>query len=235
MTLSEADTATARQAVLLAVGTASELERKSASKRLGVSRSYLAVKYAADWVAALVALFMLSPLLVFIAILIRLESEGPALFRQRRIGFGNREFTCFKFRTMQVNSHRAGDRDTAITMPNDPRVTRVGRVLRRLRLDELPQMLNILRGEMSWIGPRPEAVELSRWYEEHLPNYKLRFLVRPGITGLAQIRQGHVTGIDATSVKLAYDLDYVRSFSFAGDLRISTATLRIMATGRGSK
>ncbi len=213
----------------------SEFGQKSSSTPLRISRTYMAFKHVTDWIAAAIALCMLSPFLILIAVLIKLDSEGPVLFSQRRIGFGNKEFTCFKFRTMQVNSHRAGDRESAITLTNDPRVTRVGRVLRRLRLDELPQMLNILRGEMSWIGPRPEAVELSRWYEERIPNYRLRFLVRPGITGLAQTLQGHVAGIDATSVKLAYDLDYVRSFSLARDLVIGTATLQIMATGRGSK
>src|SRR5690606_22361394 len=151
---------------------------------------YIKIKQTIDWLAALIVLIVTSPLLLVLALLIRLESPGPALFRQERVGYRGAVFTLYKFRSM-----RDGDdgslavRDKAITREGDPRITRIGRVLRRSRLDELPQLINILRGEMSWIGPRPEAVVLSRWYDAELAFYPYRHIVRPGITGWAQVNQ----------------------------------------------
>jgi lipopolysaccharide/colanic/teichoic acid biosynthesis glycosyltransferase len=142
-----------------------------------------------------------------------------------------------KFRTMRAESAPADadPRLAAITGTGDARVTRVGRFLRRYRLDELPQAINVLSGEMSWIGPRPEAIPLSAWYESELPFYRYRHIVRPGITGWAQLKQGHVADVDEVLEKLHYDFYYIKNFSFWLDLLILAGTIRVVATGHGAR
>ena len=191
-----------------------------------------------DVIASIVLLPLLAIPLVIIALVVRASSPGPILFRQRRMGYRGVPFDMLKFRTMTVRFATDGDaneREAAITQDADVRVTRPGRFLRRSRLDELPQIVNILRGEMSWIGPRPEAVPLSEWYEEELPFYSYRHIVRPGITGWAQVNQGHVAGLDDVHVKLHYDFYYIKFFSFWLDLLIGLRTVGIMLTGFGAK
>ena len=196
--------------------------------------AYLRIRRMADFAAAVVAGTVLAPFLLVIALLIRLDSPGPVLFRQERVGYRGRPFRVAKFRTM---SHRAGgdDRDEAITRERDPRITRLGRFLRRTRIDELPQILNILKGEMSWIGPRPEAAILSRWYESELPFYRYRHIVPPGITGWAQVNQGHVAELDQVHNKLHYDFYYIKNFSPWLDILILIRTARTVLTGFGSR
>jgi lipopolysaccharide/colanic/teichoic acid biosynthesis glycosyltransferase len=199
---------------------------------------YKGVKRAIDVVASMVLLPVLALPLVVIALIVRASSPGPVFFRQRRMGYRGVPFNMLKFRTMRVRSEidcNETERDAAITRDEDVRVTRAGRFLRRSRLDELPQIVNILRGEMSWIGPRPEAVPLSVWYEEELPFYSYRHIVRPGITGWAQVNQGHVAGLDDVHVKLHYDFYYIKFFSFWLDLLIALRTVGIMLTGFGAK
>lgn len=195
--------------------------------------NYLKVKQALDWLTALVALVIALPLLLLVALAIKIDSKGPALFRQARVGFRGKHFTVMKFRTMFADAAPAPSVDSSITTENDPRITRVGRVLRRTRIDELPQMLNILRGEMSWIGPRPEAVPLSEWYERELPFYRYRHIVRPGISGWAQVNQGHVTAVDQVLEKLHYDFYYIKNFSPWLDVLILLRTLKTVFTGFG--
>lgn len=199
---------------------------------------YRGIKRTIDVVASIVLLPLLLVPLLLIALLVRASSPGPVLFRQRRMGYRGVPFDMVKFRTM-VNERDAEDesgaREQAITRHADARVTRVGRVLRHSRLDELPQIVNILRGEMSWIGPRPEAVPLSTWYESELPFYSYRHIVRPGITGWAQVNQGHVAGLDDVHVKLHYDFYYIKFFSFWLDLLIALRTVGIMLTGFGAR
>lgn len=200
------------------------------------NQAYSRIKQAADWLVALAVLIVASPLLLIVALLIRLDSPGPALFRQQRVGHRGAVFTLYKFRTMRDD--RGGPvtaREKAITRGDDPRITRIGRVLRRTRLDELPQLFNILRGEMSWIGPRPEALMLSLWYEKELSFYPYRHIVRPGITGWAQVNQGHVAAIGDVHEKLHYDFYYIKNFSPWLDLVIVMRTIRIMLTGFGAK
>ena len=193
-------------------------------------------KRLGDFLAALVALPILAPVLLVIALAIRLDSPGPAFFRQQRMGFRGFAFTMLKFRTMRVEAASDLDpRTAAITDDDDLRVTRVGRFLRRYRLDELPQLINVLKGEMSWIGPRPEAIPLSRWYEAELPFYRYRHIVRPGITGWAQLKQGHVAQVDEVLEKLHYDFYYIKNFSFWLDLLIVAGTLRVMLSGHGAR
>jgi lipopolysaccharide/colanic/teichoic acid biosynthesis glycosyltransferase len=199
---------------------------------------YREIKRLIDVVASIVLLPVLVVPLLGIALLVRMSSPGPVLFRQRRMGYRGVPFDMLKFRTM-VQAGTAEDEDAAreqaITRDGDDRVTRVGRYLRHSRLDELPQIVNILRGEMSWIGPRPEAVPLSNWYESELPFYSYRHIVRPGITGWAQVNQGHVAGLDDVHVKLHYDFYYIKFFSFWLDLLIGLRTVAIMTTGFGAK
>ncbi len=196
---------------------------------------YPKVKRAVDFVAALVALILLGPFLLLVGALVRLDSEGPALFRQPRLTRGGKTFTILKFRTMRVGAARPGSRNDAITRDGDPRITRLGVLLRRTRIDELPQMLNILRGEMSWIGPRPEAAPLAEWYQKQLPFYDYRYIVWPGITGWAQVNQGHVTDPDAVLAKLHYDFYYIKNFSVWLDILIVMKTIRALLTGFGAR
>ena len=199
-------------------------------------QDYMALKSAIDWVAALIAGIVLLPLFAIVVVLIRTTSAGPALFRQERIGYQGRPFIVYKFRTMKLAGDTAGEeRDLAITKEGDDRVTPLGRVLRTSRIDELPQLLNVLRGEMSWIGPRPEAAVLSRWYEQEIPFYRYRHIVRPGIAGWAQVCQGHVADVDEVRSKLHYDFYYIKQYSPWIDILIVVRTIRTMVTGFGAR
>lgn len=196
---------------------------------------YAPAKFYVDFLLAAAALVVLAPLLLLIAALIRLTSPGPALFRQPRMGHQGKAFTVYKFRSMRLETDAGTDLARDMTRSDDHRITAIGKIIRRIRLDELPQIFNILRGEMSWIGPRPETLALSSWYEGQLPFYRYRHIVRPGITGWAQIKQGHVTDVDAVREKLEYDFFYVRNFSIWLDLLIVIQTVRVMLTGHGAK
>ena len=206
---------------------------------------YLKIKALADGIIAAILLVVLSPLIVMAGIAVRLDSPGPALFRQRRIGYRGQPFTVYKIRTMRIQSapspgldDRGSDdhaRQAAMTKVGDPRITRLGGFLRRSRLDELPQLINIVKGEMSLIGPRPEAETLSRWYEKEIPFYHYRHLIKPGVTGWAQINQGHVTDVADVQEKLHLDFYYVKNFSFWLDILIAVRTARTMITGHGAR
>jgi lipopolysaccharide/colanic/teichoic acid biosynthesis glycosyltransferase len=198
--------------------------------------AYLKVRRVADFAAALVAGALLLPFLLVVALLIRIDSPGPALFPQRRIGYRGRPFHVTKFRTMRhVPDAALSDREEAMTKDQDARITRLGRHLRRTRIDELPQLLNILKGEMSWIGPRPEAEILSQWYEDQLPFYRYRHIVPPGITGWAQVSQGHVSELEDVNYKLNYDFYYIKHFSLWLDILILIRTAQTVLTGFGSR
>lgn len=200
------------------------------------NQAYIKIKQAIDWVCALLALIVLAPFLLLIALMIRLESPGPAIFRQERLGFGGKSFTVYKFRTMTVSEPEAANvRSLAVTKRGDTRVTRLGRFLRRSRIDELPQLINIVRSEMSWIGPRPEATVLSSHYSVALPFYRYRNIVRPGISGWAQVNQGYVSEDDDETEKLHYDFYYIKNFSPWLDFVIVLRTLKTMLSGFGSR
>ncbi len=202
---------------------------------VSTNRGYRVVKRFVDWIAALVAISALGPFLLLVAAAIRLDSEGASLFRQTRRTKGGRPFTMYKFRTMRPGVAEPDSPQDAMTRDRDPRITRFGAFLRRTRIDELPQILNILRGEMSWIGPRPEAAPLAEWYERQLPFYGYRYLVRPGITGWAQVNQGHVTEPDAVRSKLHYDFYYIKNFSIWLDILIVLKTIHTILTGFGAR
>lgn len=215
-----------------------ELEQLSENSfgSLSPISAYMSIKHVLDWILAAFALILLMPALLLIAAAVRLNSAGPALFRQRRIGYRGLPFTVYKFRTMRIASAEEADaRNAAMTQTNDARITRLGAWLRKTRVDELPQLLNVLRGEMSWIGPRPEAEVLSQWYEQEIPFYRYRHIVRPGITGWAQVNQGHVAELTDVTSKLHYDFYYVKHFSPWIDLLIVARTIRTMVTGFGAR
>jgi lipopolysaccharide/colanic/teichoic acid biosynthesis glycosyltransferase len=204
--------------------------------KLGPMVSFQIAKQIIDRLLAIPALVVTGPIILAAMVAVKLDSPGPALFRQRRVGFRGKEFEVLKLRTMRTEATaRERKLDDLITVSEDPRVTRLGRFLRRTRIDELPQIINILRGEMSWIGPRPEAKELSEWYERSLPFYRYRHVVMPGITGWAQVSQGHVAELSDVSDKLKYDFFYIRNFSISLDLLIIAKTIKTMLTGFGSK
>jgi lipopolysaccharide/colanic/teichoic acid biosynthesis glycosyltransferase len=213
-----------------------ELEKLSENSfgSLVPSRGYFYFKSAIDCAAALLFLPLLLPLFTLLAVIIRLDSRGPVLFRQKRVGYAGRKIVVYKFRTMRV-ADSSDSRDAAITREDDDRVTRVGRILRNLRFDEIPQIFNILKFEMSWIGPRPEAEVLSTWYASELPFYPYRHVVKPGISGWAQVNQGHVASMDEVRRKLQYDFYYIKYFSPWLDLLILVRTIRTILTGDGAK
>ncbi len=196
---------------------------------------YVKLKRMVDFTFALAAAIVLMPLFVGAAIAIKLDSRGPVLFRQKRVGAGGVPFRVVKFRTMANDSGGGASTEIerAITVEDDPRITRVGRFLRRTRIDELPQIFNILAGEMSWIGPRPEAEILSKWYEAELPFYRYRHVVKPGITGWAQVNQGHVAEMHQVHGKLQYDFYYIKYFSPWLDVLIMFRTIVTVVTGHG--
>ena len=172
------------------------------------------------------------PIATAIAAAVRFDSKGPALFTQERIGRNGKVFKLFKFRSMVHGLQAPG---VHFAQAEDPRITRVGRVLRRTRLDELPQLWNVMRGEMSLIGPRPEQVPFVREFAGTIPSYPYRHLVRPGLTGWAQVQQGYADSADSTRIKLSYDLYYVAHYSLALDLLIAAKTCKIVWTGFGAR
>ncbi len=197
---------------------------------------YLKIKQAVDGAFAILILPVLVPVFALVAIGIKLDSAGPVFFRQPRIGYRGQVFMMWKFRTMRHNHSDCDDeRNRAMTRDGDRRITRFGRFLRMTRIDELPQIVNILRGEMSWIGPRPEAVALSQWYCEDIAFYRYRHIVPPGITGWAQVNQGHVTCADDVQCKLHFDFYYIKNLSVWLDLLILFRTITVVITGFGSR
>jgi lipopolysaccharide/colanic/teichoic acid biosynthesis glycosyltransferase len=196
---------------------------------------YAKVKRLGDLALAAIAIPLLAPFMLLVAIAIKLDSRGPILFHQQRMGYRGHPFTMIKLRTMSAADEADDPRLAAITQDADKRVTRIGKYLRRYRIDELPQIVNIFTGEMSWIGPRPEAVPLSQWYEKELPFYRYRHIVRPGITGWAQVKQGHVAEVGDVLWKLQYDFYYIKNFSFWLDLLILARTARTVLSGFGAR
>lgn len=197
------------------------------------AHAWFHIKSLTDRMAALFALIVFALPMLVIVLMVRRDSPGPALFRQCRAGHAGVPFTAYKFRTMRVDDDD-GNRSVrdAQTVDDDERITKLGKTLRRTRLDELPQLINVLKGEMSLIGPRPEPKVIADWYQDELSFYRLRHVVKPGITGWAQVNQGHVNGLDQAQVKLHYDFYYIKYFSPWMDLII---LFRTIATVLGRK
>jgi lipopolysaccharide/colanic/teichoic acid biosynthesis glycosyltransferase len=196
--------------------------RRGQGTKAAAAGGYASCKRAADLTLAVLLLVLTAPLLFLAAALVKLTSRGPVLYSQVRLGLNGRPFTLYKVRTM---AHQC-ESLTGIrwSTPGDPRVTPVGRFLRRAHLDELPQLWNIIRGEMSLVGPRPERPEFVPQLELVIPRYRDRLLVRPGLTGLAQVQLAPDTDLASVAVKLAYDLYYVRRVDGWLDLRLLVGT-----------
>jgi exopolysaccharide biosynthesis polyprenyl glycosylphosphotransferase len=201
------------------------------SRAFRKSRVDLVVGRVVSLVASVVGLVALAPLMALIAVVIRLDSRGPALFIQDRIGLHGKRFRLMKFRTMHPEAVHVSEwvRD------NTDRVTRVGYWLRKYRLDELPQFVNIFRGDMNLVGPRPHPVSNHELFRECIPYYALRSEVRPGVTGWAQVRYGYANNLDEEIEKMRYDLYYIKHLSALRDLRILVDTVKIVFFGLGSR
>jgi lipopolysaccharide/colanic/teichoic acid biosynthesis glycosyltransferase/glycosyltransferase involved in cell wall biosynthesis len=193
---------------------------------------YDRAKRLLDVAAVLVLSPLWLPLVIGVALAVRFDSKGPALYSQPRVGRDGEVFTLWKFRSMVHGLQAPG---VHFAQAEDPRITRVGRMLRRSRLDELPQLFNVLMGHMSLIGPRPEQTVFVRDFAANIPSYPYRHLVRPGLTGWAQVQQGYADSADATRVKLSYDLYYVAHYSLALDLLIAAKTVKTVCTGFGAR
>jgi sugar transferase (PEP-CTERM system associated) len=189
-------------------------------------------KRAIDVLLSLAATILCLPLFAIFAIAIRLESGSPILFRQERTGLFGRPFQMLKFRSMYNNAETGGPQWAA---DGDHRITRVGRFIRKFRIDELPQFLNVLRGEMSIVGPRPERPEFVSMLEEQIPYYGLRHSVRPGITGWAQVKYQYGASVEETKTKLEHDLFYIKNLSVLLDFAVLFETAKVMLSGRGAK
>ena len=198
------------------------------------ARGYFHLKALGDFLLAVLLLPFALPVMALAAIAIRAEGPGTILFRQARIGYAGSPITVYKFRTMRPVDIE-DERRAAMTGEDDERITRVGAFLRRTRIDELPQIFNILKWQMSWIGPRPEAEVLSVWYTSELPFYRYRHVVKPGISGWAQVNQGHVAEVEEVNHKLQYDFYYIKYFSPWLDLLILFRTIKTVLTGFGSR
>ena len=199
--------------------------------QLARSSPYQHIKRLFDVLGAAVGLILLSPLLGLIALVVLWDSGRPFIFRQERVGLGSEPFTIYKFRSMKNRAPSAAD--DIYTRTNDVRITRAGKWLRKLRLDELPQLWNVLRGDMSLIGPRAEWVRCAEIYENKIPSYHFRHLVKPGITGWAQVNYSYGENEEDAVQKLKYDLYYIRRYSLRLDAMIVLKTLHIMFWGKG--
>lgn len=195
-------------------------------------KSYLAIKRWLDTILVLLSFPLTLPIMLITAIAIKLESPGPVLFIQNRVGQKGKEFRIYKFRSMCRNSEEGGVQMASV---DDMRVTRIGRFIRKVRIDELPQFFNILKGEMSLIGPRPEQKIFADEFETEIPFYNYRHIVKPGISGWAQVTHGYAANIEETRIKLEYDLFYIKNFSFALDVVIFIKTIKTMLTGFGAR
>jgi len=183
--------------------------------------------------ASAVLLILVLPLIPFIMLAIKLDSPGPILYRQKRVGRAGVTFHCYKFRTMRQDA----EADTGATWANDddPRITSAGRFLRITRLDEIPQLWCVLKGDMAFVGPRPERPEFVEWLTREIPYYGVRHVVRPGITGWAQVRYKYGNTLEDAREKLQFDLFYIKNASVGLDLLVMFETIKIVLLGRGAQ
>ena len=191
------------------------------------------VKRALDIALSLILLIVLSPLLILVAVLVKLDSRGPVIFSQDRVGRSRKKYRVHKFRSMMDNAEK--ETGPVWAADDDIRVTRVGRVLRKLRIDEVPQLWNVLKGQMSFVGPRPERDHFIKQLEEAIPYYGVRFSVKPGVTGWAQISYGYGASVEDAVEKLNYDLFYIKNMSIYMDLMIVLRTIKIVLFQRGAR
>lgn len=195
-------------------------------------RGFVEVKRTLDTVGACILLVPFGPLILVLALLVKLTSRGPAFFTQVRVGKDGRLFNMIKLRTMTVNAENSTGPVWA--RRSDPRITPLGLILRKTHLDETPQLINVLRGEMSLIGPRPERPYFVNQFRRSIPQYEGRLAVRPGITGLAQVKHKYDETIEDVRTKLGYDLAYVHTMCWSTDIKIALLTFRTL-TGKNAR
>ena len=189
------------------------------------------IKPILEAISALILFILLIPVMVVIAIVIKCDSRGRIFYTQERVGKDGRKFTIMKFRTMVENAESLTG--AVYAADNDPRITKIGRFLRKWRLDEIPQLVNVIKGDMSLVGPRPEREVFIREFEEKIPFYTQRLLVRPGLTGWAQVKFPYASSIEQTEEKLQYDLYYIKNMSFILDVVVMLKTIRVVLFGKG--
>jgi sugar transferase (PEP-CTERM system associated) len=197
-----------------------------------VKASQQIVRRLVSITASFIGLAICLPFIPFIILAVRLSSPGPIFFRQTRVGLRGRPFSVLKFRTMRQDAEAQG---AVWATKNDPRVTSLGRFMRKTRLDEIPQLWNVLRGEMGFVGPRPERPEFVQWLSSEIPFYELRHIIRPGITGWAQVRYQYGASLEETKQKLEYDLYYIKHLSLGLDLLIMFETIKTIILRRGAQ
>jgi sugar transferase (PEP-CTERM system associated) len=197
-----------------------------------VKASQQIVRRIVSIMVSFIGLMLCLPFIPFIILAVRLSSPGPIFFRQIRVGLRGQLFTVFKFRTMRQDAEAKG---AVWATKNDPRVTSLGRFMRKTRVDEIPQLWNVLRGQMSFVGPRPERPEFVQWLSSEIPYYDLRHLIRPGLTGWAQVRYQYGASLAETKQKLEYDLYYVKHLSLGLDLLIMFETVKTIVLRRGAQ
>ncbi|HBR15651.1 MAG TPA: hypothetical protein DD723_08985 [Candidatus Omnitrophica bacterium] len=198
-----------------------------------VRRTYAMAKRIFDMVASITALIILSPFILFVALLVKLTSKGPVIYSQTRVGKEGKNFEIYKFRTMKVDAEK--ETGPVWAAAKDSRLTPIGGFLRKAHIDELPQFINVLKGEMSVIGPRPERPVFVSQFKEIMPNYENRLTVKPGITGLAQVWHRYDESIEDVKKKLKYDLLYIKKMCFWSDFNIVLRTIRVVFTGEGAR
>ncbi len=196
-------------------------------------RFFMTTRRVVEFTFALFGVIVTAPIVLLAAIAIALESGFPILFRQERVGERGKTFTLFKLRTMRQDAEKNGA--VWASANGDPRITRIGNFLRKSRIDEFPQLVNVLRGDMSFVGPRPERPVFVDELQAHVPYYGERHSVKPGITGWAQVRHGYTSTIEESEAKLRYDLYYIKNMSFWLDLQILLDTFKVIAFGRGAR
>ncbi|BCA54144.1 putative Undecaprenyl-phosphate galactose phosphotransferase RfbP [Nitrospira sp. KM1] len=190
------------------------------------------VKRSMDLLVSLIGLFIMLPVMAILGMLIKLDSTGPIFYRQVRVGLRAQPYMIWKFRSMFIDAEKGGARWTS---ERDPRISRIGWYLRKWRLDEIPQLLNVIKGEMSLVGPRPERPVFVQELRSVIPYYDIRHAVRPGITGWAQTQFRYGASAEDAHVKLQYDLYYVKNLSLALDCRILLDTIRVILCGHGAR
>ena len=189
------------------------------------------IKRIIESILSLIILLFTFPILLISALLIKLEDQGPIFYTQIRNGFEGNQFKIIKLRTMIKNAEKNGEQ---WAHKSDKRITKIGMILRKLRIDELPQLLLVLSGEMSLIGPRPERPTIDKMLSKHIPNYDLRYAIKPGISGWAQVNYPYGASIEDSKIKLSYDLYYIKNFSILLDFMIFFKTIKLVMNGKGA-
>lgn len=183
-----------------------------------------------DIISSLIGLLIGTPLVIIFGLLIKLEDGGPIFYKQERLGKDEKHFSIYKLRSMRVDAEKIGGAQWA--QKNDPRITKVGNFIRKTRIDEIPQLVNILKGDMSLIGPRPERPELTYEFDREIPGFINRIAVKPGLTGLAQVNGGYDISPEE---KLKWDMEYITNRNILMDIKIIFATVRVVLTGEGAR